>query len=104
MQRDKGLKPGTPCSELGGGEFIGPGSRAIDQVGDPDATLHKVRAVLLRHRFTSVKITIYDAGQSQRRIETVPGMCEVRLRCGRPQARIDADEEQLQPWADQIGE
>ena len=103
MQRDELLQPGTPRPQLGGGELIGPRGRAIHQVGDPDATLHQVRAVLLGHRFTAVKITINNAGEAQRRIETVARVAEMRLCCGGPQARIDADKEQLQSRADQVG-
>ena len=102
VQCDEGLQPGAPRPEFGGGEFIGPGGRAIHQVGDPDTTLHQVRAVLLCHRPTAVKITINDAGEAQRRIETVARVRKVRLGCGRPQARIDPDEEQLQAWAYQV--
>jgi hypothetical protein len=55
---------------------------------------------LVSHRFASVKITIEDAGEPQCRVETVPGMGEVSLRGRGPQARVDADEEQLQSRAD----
>ena len=57
----------------------------------------------VRHRFTTVKITINDAGQAQRWIEAVARVGEMRLRCGGPQARIDPDKEQLQSRADQVG-
>src|SRR5687768_13987739 len=82
MQGDEYVQPGTPRPQLGGGELISPRGRAIDQVGDTDATLHQICAVLLRHRFTAVKITINNAGDAQRRIETVAWVTEISVgRC-----------------------
>jgi hypothetical protein len=103
MQGDEFFQPGTPRPQLGGGELVGPRGRAIDEVGNPDATLHQISAVLLRHRFTAVKITINDAGEAQRRIETVARVTEMRLGRGRPQTRIDSDEKQLRARANQVG-
>jgi hypothetical protein len=90
------LQPGTSRPQLGGGELIGSGGRAIHQIRDPYTPRHQVGAVLVGHGLTPIKITIDDASQSQRWIKAVAGMCEVRLRCRRPQARIDPDEEQFQ--------
>ena len=103
MQGDEFFQPGTPRPQLGGGELVSPRGRAIDQVGNPDTSLHQISAVLLRHRFTAVKITINNAGEAQRRIETVAWVTEMRLGRGRPETGVDSDEEQLQVRANQVG-
>jgi hypothetical protein len=102
MLGDECLQPGTSRPQLGGGELIGSGGRAIHQIGDPNTPPHQVGAVLVGHGLTPIEITIDDAGQSQRWIKAVAGMCEVCLRCRRPQARIDPDKEQFQSWTEQI--
>lgn len=79
MPRDEGLQPGTPRPELGGGEFLSPGGRGIHEVGDSYATRHQVCPVLVGHGFTSVKVTIDDAGQSQRRNARRPDPPRLRV-------------------------
>jgi len=100
MLCDDHIEPRTSRPQFSSGKLSGAGGGAIDQICDADATLDEVGPVLVSHRFASVKITIEDAGEPQCRVETVPGMGEVSLRGRGPQARVDADEEQLQSRAD----
>jgi hypothetical protein len=99
MPSDEFLKPDTSRAQLHRREFTGPGSGAIDQIGDADAAVNEVPPVLIGHRLAAIKITIDDAGQAQRGIETIARVREVSLCGGGPQAWVDADEEQLQAGA-----
>ena len=87
MLRNKVFEPRTPCPQLVGCQLAGPGRGTIHQVRDTDATLDQIGTVLLRHRLAAIKITIDDAGQPQRRIETIARVREVGLGGRRPQSR-----------------
>ena len=84
-------------------EFTGTYGRSIHEVGDPDATSDQVRSIRVREPGGSIDLVLDEAGLPERRVEPVAGVGEVRLRRSRPQARVDADEEQQHPCADEIG-
>ena len=97
------LKPRTSRRELGGSQLAGPGSCAVDEIGNADAAADQVRPILVRHCVSPIKITIDDSGKAQRGIKAVARMCEMSLRGRSPKSRVDADEKQFRLWSDQVG-
>jgi len=72
------------------------------QVGDPDAPRHEMRAIGIGHPTDPIDLVTGDAGRGERRVEAIGGMGEVGPHRSRPQAGVDADEEQLHFRADEI--
>ena len=60
-------------------------------------------AVVVGHADAAIDVPVDHAGPPQRRVEAVAGVGEVRRRRRRPQAGVDADEEQPQARADEVG-
>jgi hypothetical protein len=68
----------------------------------PTPPLDQVRAIGIAHPGDPVDLVLGDPGRGQGRVEAVGGMREVGLDRGRPQPRVDADEQQLQLRPDEI--
>ena len=99
---DEPLQPLAALAQLLAGELGGARGGPPHEVGDPDAPRHEVRAIGIGHPGDPIDLVIGDAGRGQRRIEAIGGMREVGFDRGRPQARVDADEQQPEPRPHEI--
>ena len=102
MLGDEALQLRAALAQLLGRELGGARAGPPHEVGDPDSPRHEVRAIGVDHPGDPIDLVVGDAGQRQRRIEAVGGMREVGFDRGRPQARVDADEQQPQPRPDEV--
>ena len=100
---DEATEALSAVAELARRQLGSPGRGPGDEVGDADATPDEVPAVCVAHPDASVDHPVDDAGESERRIETVARMGEVGRRGGRPQPRVDADEQQSKTGPDEVG-
>ena len=101
---DERLEPLATLAELRGVELVCSRSRPRHQVGDAQPPGHEGLPVLIGHAGRRVDGVLDDARSQQRRIEPVDRVREVGLHGSGPQARVDPDEEQLQPGADEVGD
>ena len=95
-------QPLATFTQLLAGELGGTRGGPPYEVGDPDAPRHEVRAIDFGHPGDPIDLVFGDSGSGQRRIEAIGGMREVGSNRGRPQARVDADEQQPEPRPHEI--
>jgi hypothetical protein len=90
-------------AKLVAGQLVGSRGGPPDDIGDPDPAREEGDPVGIGHPGGRVDPALEDSGAQQRRIEPVARVGKMRPGRGRPQTRIDTDEEQPQAGTDEIG-
>ena len=88
---------GRTFTQLLPGEFVGPDSGSPHEVGQTDSTTEQLQFIRRLQPTRGIDLVIGETRLVQRRPEAVARSCERRIHRGRPQPRVDADDEQLQP-------
>jgi hypothetical protein len=89
-------------AQLVGGQLVGAGRCDRNEVGDAHALGEQFRLRVRRHAARRVDHGRRDPGAVQGRPEPVAAAGEVRIHRRRPQARVDADEQQPDVGAEQV--
>ena len=103
MLGDELAQPFAAGTQFGGRQLGCLGGRPLHDVGDPDASGDEVGPVVVGHAVGSIDVALDHATEPECRIEPVAGVSEVGLRGRGPETRIDADEQQPEARADQVG-
>ena len=93
----------TALAQLCDGELRRTRRGAVHDVRDADPAFDQVGTVVIGHPCSAIDLVLDDPGAEQRRVEPVSWVGEVRLGHRRPQSRVDADDQQAQARADQVG-